>query len=81
VDIPKESGETFASIAAGLVIGALLAAAAAAALAARLFGVAPADPISLGGAAALVAGVALMAACAPAYRATRIDPATALRDE
>jgi ABC-type antimicrobial peptide transport system permease subunit len=46
-----------------------------------LFGVRPLDPVSFGGAAAVLAAVALAAAAWPAWRAMRVDPAVALRDE
>ena len=49
--------------------------------AAVLFGVSPADPIGLGGAALLVLGVALAASAIAARPATRADPTAALRCE
>jgi predicted permease len=47
----------------------------------RLYGVGPFDPLSLGGALALLAGVALLAAWLPARRAARVDPVQVLRVE
>jgi ABC-type lipoprotein release transport system permease subunit len=44
-----------------------------------LFGVAPHDPWALTGAAAALVVVALAAAWAPARRASRLQPAEALR--
>jgi putative ABC transport system permease protein len=44
-----------------------------------LFGVAPTDPTTLVGAAALLVVLALLAAWVPARRAARLDPLTALR--
>jgi predicted permease len=46
-----------------------------------LFGVQPSDPRVLAGAAMILISVALLAAWLPARRATRIDPATALRGD
>jgi putative ABC transport system permease protein len=66
---------------AGTVAGLIGAAALARSLAALLFGIKPLDAASFGAAAALLAMVALVAASIPAWRAGRVDPATALRDE
>ena len=63
--------------AAGLV-GAL---ASSRVLAGLLFQVQPADPIALGAACILLGVVASAAAYLPARRATRVDPAIALRSE
>ena len=48
-------------------------------LAAQLFEVSPTDPVALASACAILMAVALVAAYVPARRATRSDPAEALR--
>jgi ABC-type antimicrobial peptide transport system permease subunit len=50
-------------------------------LAAQLFEVSPFDPISLGGAAALLVAIGVGAAMIPARRASLVDPAIALRSD
>jgi len=47
----------------------------------QLFEVSPTDPVAFLCGALVVAGVAMLACLAPAIRATRVDPMTALRDQ
>jgi putative ABC transport system permease protein len=68
-------------LAVGLAVGIGLSLWAARAATAMLYGLKPYDPVTLVGAAALLAGVALVASYAPARRASRLDPMDALREE
>ena len=65
----------------GLAIGLALAFGATGALASLLYGIGPSDPLTLAGVTLLLATVAVLASMIPARRATRIDPAAALRCE
>jgi putative ABC transport system permease protein len=67
--------------AAGVAAGLAGAVALRKAIASQLIGVSAVDPVVLGGVAAAIFAVAVLAAWAPARRATRIDPAEALRSE
>jgi ABC-type lipoprotein release transport system permease subunit len=65
----------------GLAAGTGLAAWAGKAASSLLYGLQPRDPVTLGAAVALLAMVALAASYAPAWRASRLEPMDALRDE
>jgi predicted permease len=73
--------ETAGVVAAGLAAGLVLTWAGSNAVGGLLYGVAPRDPLTLAAAAGLLLLVALCAAYAPADRASRLDPMTALRQE
>jgi putative ABC transport system permease protein len=45
-----------------------------------VFGVSASDPLTLAIVASMLASVALIASLLPAYRASRLDPLTVLRD-
>jgi putative ABC transport system permease protein len=66
---------------AGIVVGLGLSVVLGKTVSSLLFGVKPADPITLGLAAALLAAVAAAASYIPARRASQVDPMVALRYE
>jgi ABC-type antimicrobial peptide transport system permease subunit len=65
----------------GLALGLPVALAAARLTRTTLYGLEPNDPLTLAFAAALLLGVAMLAGALPAWRASRVDPAAALRNE
>jgi predicted permease len=67
--------------AAGLVIGAGLSLAVSRLIGAMLFGLKATDPSTYAVVLLSVAGIAILAAVGPAWRASRIDPMVALRQE
>ena len=67
--------------ATGVLIGLALSLELTHLMKSQLFGVTAHDPLTLVGVATILSLVALLACCAPAIRATRIDPAIALRHE
>jgi putative ABC transport system permease protein len=64
----------------GVLVGAGLSWWASTFVTALLYGVAPRDPVTLVGAAGILAAVGAFAGWLPAFRASRIDPAEVLRD-
>jgi predicted permease len=76
--ILREAGRL---VGAGLLIGLPASALASRLLTSQLFGVAPADPATLGFSAAALAAIAILAGYLPARRASRLDPNAALRTE
>jgi predicted permease len=65
----------------GLAIGSALSLLTGRALGSVLFGVTPADPPTYAGVVAVLAAASLMACYVPAWRASRVDPMVALRQE
>jgi putative ABC transport system permease protein len=66
-------------VAAGTIIGLILAAMLSRVLTTMLFGVKPLDPVTFVSVATLLAVTAVLAMLGPAWRATRVDPVSALR--
>jgi predicted permease len=73
--------ESAAMVGSGLALGCAGALASARVFAGLLFGIGPADPLSLVVAVVTLAAVAAAATLLPARRAARVDPAVALRAE
>ena len=74
-------GQGAALAAAGVAVGVAAALAGSRLIAGLLFGVRATDPAVLGGVAALLVAVAVLASLIPARRAARVDPASALRSD
>lgn len=74
-------GQGMRVVAAGIALGLVGAVAATRLLAGLLYETAPADPVTLLAAAALLALVALLANLLPARRAVRVQPMAVLREE
>ncbi len=73
--------ESWTLVAVGVVVGVPAAMALTRLLSSLLYGVTPWDPWVLGGAVACLFVVALVAGIGPAWRAVRVDPLVALREE
>jgi putative ABC transport system permease protein len=71
----------FLLIVPGIAVGMLASFAISRAIVSQLFGVSPYDPLTIASVVLLLLGIGLLACWVPARRATRIDPATALRCE
>jgi predicted permease len=65
----------------GIIVGTGLAVAVAKTAASLLFGLKPRDPVTLTAAVIALGAVAALASFLPAFRASRLDPMVALRDE
>jgi predicted permease len=68
-------------LAVGMAIGLGLVLWAGQGAASLIYGMKPRDPLTLGSAVVLLAAVALLASYAPAWRASRLQPMDALREE
>jgi hypothetical protein len=75
------SGQAALVVALGIAVGLVSALAVTRVLSALLFGVTPVDPPTLAAATVVLAVVAGVAAWLPAHRASKLDPAQALRSE
>jgi ABC-type antimicrobial peptide transport system permease subunit len=75
------AGEGFALLGIGLVLGVAGAAALRNAVAGEIYGVTAFDPLVMWSVVVSLTIVSLAACVLPARRATRVDPAIALRDE
>jgi predicted permease len=73
--------ESLTLVAVGILIGLPVAFAASRLVSKWLFGLSPADPLSMVAGASVLLAVALLASYVPARRAARIDPMEALRYE
>jgi putative ABC transport system permease protein len=74
-------GEAATLLAAGLALGAAGAIAGARLVESFLYGVQPRDPLTIVAAALLLGAVGLTACALPAWRASRVEPMTALRND
>jgi predicted lysophospholipase L1 biosynthesis ABC-type transport system permease subunit len=74
-------GRSLLLVAGGLAVGLVVATLGSGLVASQLYQVAPTDPASYAAVVVLVALVGVAAALAPARRASRVDPVTALRSE
>jgi ABC-type antimicrobial peptide transport system permease subunit len=74
-------GEGLALVAVGVVIGLAGAFAGARVLRAFLFDLTPSDPVTYGAIIVVLGVTAVLASWVPALRASRVDPAIALRTD
>jgi putative ABC transport system permease protein len=74
-------GQGMRVVAAGVVVGLGGAALLSRVMTTVVYGVQVTDPLTYGGVALLLVAVALIASYVPAWRATKVDPLTAMRAE
>jgi ABC-type antimicrobial peptide transport system permease subunit len=65
----------------GLIAGVALSLALSKSVSGLLYGLAPDDPLSLGGAAAMLVAIGLAAGGVPAWRSAQLDPNVTLRQQ
>jgi ABC-type antimicrobial peptide transport system permease subunit len=75
------AGRGVALVTLGMLLGTAAALVLTRLMASLIYGVSSTDPLTFAAASGMLALVAIFACLAPASRATRIDPAVALRDE
>jgi predicted permease len=74
-------GEVSRMVVIGIAVGAMVALASTRWVKSFLYGLTATDPVTIIGAAVTLAAVALAAGALPAWRASRVEPIAALRDE
>jgi predicted permease len=74
-------GEVSRMVVIGIAVGAIVALASTRWVKSFLYGLTATDPVTIVGAAVTLAVVALAAGALPAWRASRVEPIAALRDE
>jgi ABC-type antimicrobial peptide transport system permease subunit len=73
--------KAFIVILTGVALGAPLSVVEARIFSGLLYGLSPADPMTVGGGIATIILIGTVAALVPAFRATRLDPLRTLRQE
>jgi ABC-type antimicrobial peptide transport system permease subunit len=75
------TGDSLTIALVGIALGVMVSLASTNLLRGFLYGLSPTDTVTFAGAALLWTAVSLIASAVPAYRATKVDPLTALRYE